>query len=323
MTKPLLLSICKTTAEMDEALNAHFSTTYLQQLPDPDAWLAIHGADVTYVLTDGHLGLPPPILTKLPKLKAVSCYGVGYDAIDTAATNARGVQVSHTPDVLNKDVANLAVLLFLACYRNFTAEAHHAKSGAWEVLGELPLSRSPENKKIGIAGLGRIGLEVARKLSVFSAEISYHSRTPRADVAYPYFQDLTEMAHHVDALISVLPGGNATHHIINQQVIEALGPEGVFVNIGRGSVVDEAALITALENGKLGRAGLDVFDSEPHIPRALREHKNAILTPHVASATVETRRAMGALAIDNLVSHLQTDEMLTLVPECATARAAG
>jgi lactate dehydrogenase-like 2-hydroxyacid dehydrogenase len=319
MTKPTLLVICKTTQKMLTDLEPHFDMVDLASVEHPMDALARRGSEITYALTDGHLGVRPDYLAHLPNLAAISCYGVGYDNVDTAYAVKNGIQVSHTPDVLNDDVATLGVMLYLACYRNFVAEAANAMGGTWARNGNLPLSRTAENRRVGILGLGRIGTTLARKLEVFGAQISYHSRSQKGDCPYPYFADLTEMAGSVDALICVAPGGAGTHHLINQEVLEALGPEGVLINIGRGSVVDEAALITALQTGKLGWAGLDVFEEEPNIPDVLRSLPNVVLTPHIASATVETRWAMGDLAVENLITHLKTGRMKTLVPESVGA----
>jgi lactate dehydrogenase-like 2-hydroxyacid dehydrogenase len=192
----------------------------------------------------------------------------------------------------------------------------HAHSGKWAKTGNLPLSRSVDNRTIGILGLGRIGMEITRKLAPFNPTILYHTRTKR-DVEFTYYDDLTAMARDADVLISIAPGGASTHHLINAEVLEALGPEGVLINVGRGSVVDEVALITALETGKLGAAGLDVFEDEPNVPAALRAMSNVVLTPHVGSATVETRDAMAQLAVDNLLQHSKDGTVISPVPECA------
>lgn len=313
---PDLLVICPTTAEMQDRLSAHFDPLYPNVPGQAPPGLADTGATIRYVLTDGHYGIPKGILDMLPNLRAVSCYGVGYDGVDTQATNARGIPVSHTPGVLDEEVATTALMLFIAMWRNLEAEMAQARSGAWQEQGNLPLSRSCDGQTIGIFGLGRIGKALAGKLAPFNATILYHGRS-RQDVAYEYCADLAEMARRSDTLISIAPGGATTRHMIDAKVLSALGPDGGLVNVGRGSVVDEAALIDALQAGTLGRAALDVFEDEPHIPRALREMGNVVLTPHIGSATVETRRAMGNLAIDNLVSHKEGRGLMTPVPESA------
>ncbi|TCL01151.1 lactate dehydrogenase-like 2-hydroxyacid dehydrogenase [Shimia isoporae] len=311
-----LLVLCNVTDEMRTRLDGGFEYQLAKDLEDVDAWMETQGAAVEYLLTDGHLGVPQNILAGLPNLKAISSYGVGYDSIDTTVTNARGLPVSHTPSVLDDEVATTALLLYLSVMRNFPAEVAHAASGAWERDGGLGLSRSADNRKIGILGLGRIGKAFARKMEPFNADICYTGRS-RQDVPYRYFADLAEMAAEVDALVCIAPGGPATHHLVNSEVLRALGPEGVLVNVGRGSVVNEVALVAALDAGEVGGAGLDVFENEPHIPQALRQNPNVVVTPHIGSATVETRRAMGDLSIDNLLEFKARGRMITPVPECS------
>ncbi|MFY0618976.1 2-hydroxyacid dehydrogenase [Shimia sp.] len=310
-----LMVLCSTTPEMQLRLSGAFDVVYEHDLPDVPTWLDEHGEDIRYILTDGHLGLPSEVLSRVPNLKAVSSYGVGYDAIDTGKTNARGIPVSHTPSVLDEEVATTALLLYLSVMRGFVTQANHAKAGRWETQGGLPLTRSADGRKIGILGLGRIGKALARKLAPFGAEISYCGRSMQ-DNDYQYFASLTEMARHVDVLICIAPGGASTHHIVNADVMAALGANGVLINVGRGSIVDEIALASALNSGTLGGAGLDVFENEPYIPKTLREMPNVVVTPHIGSATIETRRAMGALAVDNIVEHKASGKMHTPVPEC-------
>lgn len=311
-----LLLNCAITERMAARLGGTFDVHKLREMPDQDAWLAQHGSKISYVLTDGHYGISVELLAALPSLKAVSSYGVGYDAIDTDLTNARGIPVSHTPGVLSEEVATTGLMLMIACLRNFPAQISHARSGLWATKGQLPLARTVENRRVGILGLGRIGKCLAAKLAPFDAVISYCGRSIQ-DVDFRYYADLTEMARAVEVLICIAPGGAETHHLINADVLAALGPEGLLINIGRGSVVDEKALVAALESGALGGAGLDVFEDEPNIPQVLRDHPNVVVTPHIASATIETRAAMGDLAVDNLLDHLNTGKMRTPVPEAA------
>ncbi|MEM6760270.1 MAG: 2-hydroxyacid dehydrogenase [Pseudomonadota bacterium] len=312
---PDTLIICPTTDRMDARLRDGFDPIFLRDLDDPVAWLAAHGAGIHYVLTDGHLGVPADILVALPALALISSYGVGYDAIDTGAATERGIPVTHTPGVLDAEVATSALLLCLTCWRGFEGAMEHARSGRW-TNGSYRLTRSADNRRVGILGLGRIGKAFVRKLAPFDADILYHGRS-KQDVPHRYYTALTDMARDCDTLVSFAPGGAATHHLINAEVMAALGPDGTLINVGRGSVVDEGALITALQTGTLGAAGLDVFEHEPHIPDALRALPNAVLSPHVGSATVETRRAMGDLAIDNLVAARDGAPLLTPVPESA------
>ncbi|MCG3267915.1 2-hydroxyacid dehydrogenase [Yoonia sp. I 8.24] len=310
-----LLILSAITDHMRSRIEAAFDATVLADV-DQDAWLAQHGADVRFILTGGHLGVPADIFARLPNAEIISSNGVGYDGVDTDAANARGVPVCHTPNVLNQEVATTALMLYIAAQRNFEAEMANARSGNWEKSGNLPLARSADQRKIGILGLGRIGKAIAAKLAPFDPTIVYYGRS-RQDVPFPYYDDLVAMARDCDALICVAPGGAATHHLIDRAVMDALGPEGVLVNVGRGSVVDEVALISALQEGRLGSAALDVFAAEPHIPEALRALPNVILTPHIGSATVETRHAMGDLAIDNLIAWKNGQPLISPVPESA------
>lgn len=310
-----LFVVAPLSDQMRKALAGHFTIHHVDDMEDPAAWLHKNGTGIAYALTDGHLGVVRADLDALPDLKLISSVGVGYDGIDTDAAVARGVLVTHTPDVLNAEVATTALLLMLACYRDLLPNEAHARTGLWAAQGNPPLSRSADNRVIGILGLGRIGMAIAAKLEPFNPTILYHTRSKR-DVAYTYVPDLTEMARQADVLICILPGGPDTRHIVNADVIRALGPGGILINVARGSVVDEAALIEALARGHLGAAGLDVFENEPHIPDALKSMSNVVLTPHIGSATAETRAAMGKLAADNLLQHLEDGTVLTPVPEC-------
>lgn len=316
MSKPDLLLIGGATDVMLERLAAEFTLHKRSEINDFPDWATEHGDKIVAVATNGHDGVPVEVMEGCPNLKIASAYGVGYDAIDTDACVARGIKVSHTPNVLNAEVANTALMLMLTSFRNFLSDEQHARSGNWESSGNAPLSRSPDNRVVGILGMGRIGQEIAERMGVFNSTILYHTRSQK-DLPYEYCADLTEMASRADVLICITPGGAATNKLVNKQVLEALGPEGLLINVARGSVVDEAALIDALQSGKLGMAGLDVFEREPHIPDALKTMENVILLPHVGSATVETRAAMGKLTVDNLLQWKQDGTVLTPVPECA------
>ena len=316
MSKPELLMIGGATDDMMTRLEAEFIVNKMSEIDDFAAWASDHGGKIVALATNGHDGVPLHVMEGCPNLKVASAYGVGYDAIDTDACVARGIKVSHTPNVLNAEVANTALMLMLTCYRNFLSDERHARSGDWERDGNAPLSRSPDNRVVGILGMGRIGQEIAERMGVFNSEILYHTRSQK-DLPYTYCADLTDMASRSDVLVCITPGGAATNKIVNKQVLEALGPDGVLINVSRGSVVDEAALTQALQTGALGMAGLDVFEKEPHIPDALKALDNVVLLPHVGSATQETRAAMGTLTVDNLLQWKQDGTVLTPVPECA------
>lgn len=313
--KPGLLQIGGVNDRMRARFEAQFTLHRLFDHQDRAAFLAGQGADIVAVATDGHWGLPEDVMEALAKLRVVSSYGVGYDAIDADALAARGIVVAHTPDVLNDEVANTAIMLWLAVSRQLVPSEAWARSGQWQRDGAYPLTRSVQNRTVGIVGFGRIGQTIARRAEAFGARILYHARNPR-DVAHEYRADLADMARDCDVLICITPGGAATRHLVNAGVLTALGREGILINVARGSVVDEAALVSALESGALGGAGLDVFEAEPKIPDALKCMANVVLTPHVGSGTVETRQAMGDLTCDNLSQFLKDGTVLTPVPEC-------
>ncbi len=305
---PDLLQIGGVTDVMRERLEAAFTIHKLADGTYP-------AEAITHIATNGHDGVPADVMSALPNLKMISCYGVGYDAVDVVAAKARGIVVTHTPNVLNGEVATTAVMLMMACYRELLHDDAWVRSGNWEAKGNAPLTRSVDNQTVGILGLGRIGQAIADKLAPFGTTIVYHSRTQK-DVAYKYYADLKEIAANVDCLICITPGGPATNKIVNKDVLDALGPKGTLINVSRGSVVDEAAMIAALQEKRLGWAGLDVFEAEPKVPQALRDLPNVVLLPHVGSATVETRAAMGALTVDNLLQHLSDGSTVSPVPEC-------
>jgi lactate dehydrogenase-like 2-hydroxyacid dehydrogenase len=310
-----LLVIGEITPRMDARLTPSFTLHYTDRIDDVPAFLAREGHAIAHVLTDGHNGVPRAWMDALPALKLISNYGVGYDAIDVGLAGERGVLVTHTPGVLSDEVATTALMLMLACYRNLLASDAFVRDGSWPEKRHMALSRSADHRRVGILGLGRIGLALARKLEPFHAEISYHNRT-RRDVPYRYCPDLEKMAADAEVLFVVTPGGSETHGIVNREVIDALGPDGMLVNVSRGSVVDEPALVAALEEGRLGSAGLDVFADEPNVPAALLAMDNVVLTPHIGSATEETRQAMGDLVVDNLLQHQADGRVISPVPEC-------
>lgn len=313
--KPHLLLIGPATERMMDRFRSEFTLHVLFDQPDREAFLREQGGLIEAVATDGHWGLSPAPMEILPKLKVVSSYGVGYDGIDANAAAARGILVSHTPDVLNNEVADTAILLWLAVSRRLVPADRWARSGDWAAKGGFPLTRSVQDRTVGIVGFGRIGQTIAERAGAFRARVLYHARSAR-DVPHTYCPDLVEMARQSDVLIVITPGGSATRHLVSREVLEALGPDGILINVARGTVVDEAALVSALTDGKLGGAGLDVFEAEPRIPDALKAMDNVVLTPHVGSATVETRRAMGDLTCDNLSQWLRDGTVLTPVPEC-------
>jgi lactate dehydrogenase-like 2-hydroxyacid dehydrogenase len=255
------------------------------------------------------------LFDRMPKLEIVANFGVGYDGIDVAAAAERGLVVTNTPDVLTEEVADTTLGLLIMTVRELGAAERYLRAGKWGANGPYRLSATLRDRRVGIAGLGRIGLAVARRLDALGVPVVYHARHPRAGAPYPYFADLHAMAVDIDTLISILPGGDATRNAINARILKALGANGVLINIGRGTTVDEPALIAALKSGTIRAAGLDVFAREPNVPAELIAMDNVVLLPHVGSASVYTRAAMGQLMLDNLTSWFDKGQPLTPVPE--------
>lgn len=266
------------------------------------------------VAVAGHL--PNALMDALPHLEIVGHFGVGYDGVDAHHAAARGVAVTNTPDVLTEEVADTAVALVLMTVRELHHAEAYARSGEWERKGPYPLTRfSLRGKTVGIMGLGRIGLAIAKRLEAFGVAIRYHNRSERSDVSYAYDPSLVALAQSSDIFLNVAPGGPSTDKAIDAEVLRALGPDGILINVGRGSTVDEPALIEALEQGTIASAGLDVFADEPRIPERLRKLPNTVLLPHVASASRDTRILMGNLVADNLSRWFAGEALETPVPE--------
>lgn len=257
----------------------------------------------------------------LPNLEIIANFGVGYDAVDAKHAAAQGVMVTNTPDVLTEEVADTAVGLLINTVRELPKAEAWLRAGRWAGEGHYPLTEgSLRGRSVGIFGMGRIGQAIARRIEAFGLPVSYHNRRRLEDSNYAWHPTLKALAASVDTLISVAPGGAATEKAVNAEVLSALGPNGVFINIGRGSTVDEDALAEALGNGVIRAAGLDVFQKEPYVPQALIDAKNASLLPHVGSASVHTRQAMADLVVDNLVSWFSQARALTPVPETLRAK---
>ena len=255
------------------------------------------------------------LLTALPKLQIISSFGVGYDHIDVKAAAKRGIIVTHTPDVLTEEVADTTIGLLLNTVRELPQAERYVRAGKWP-SGNYPLSRATlRNRTVGIVGLGRIGIAVARRLEAFGVPIVYHTRQKRPELAYRHYPQLLDMARDVDTLIVIVPGGAATKNMINADVLDALGPNGIVINVARGSVIDEPALIAALRERKILAAGLDVFATEPQVPDALLAMDNVMLLPHVGSASEFTRAKMDQLLVDNIRAWAAGEPPLTPVPE--------
>jgi lactate dehydrogenase-like 2-hydroxyacid dehydrogenase len=291
---------------LDEAFHVH---RYFEAA-DKQAFLAEHGPKIEGIATRGELGANRAMIEACPNLKVISVYGVGYDAVDLAACRERGIKVSNTPDVLTDDVADLAIGLMLAALRGIATADRYVRAGLW-LRAHMPLQTRMSGKRLGIVGMGRIGQAIARRASAFGMSISWNGPRPK-DLPWRYEPDLQALARSVDVLVAACPGGAATRGLISRAVLEALGP-GVFVNIARGSVVDEAALVDLLVTQRLGGAALDVFADEPRVPEALFALDQVVLQPHQASATRETRGAMGQLVLDNIAAHVAGRPLLTPV----------
>ncbi|MBC7283888.1 2-hydroxyacid dehydrogenase [Hoeflea sp.] len=257
-------------------------------------------------------------IDSFPNLAIIANFGVGYDAVDAKHASSRDVMVTNTPEVLSDEVADTAVGLLLNTVREFPKAEAYLRAGRWAAEGAYPLTAlTLRGRTVGIFGLGRIGLAIARRLEAFGLPIHYHTRTKRDDVDYPWHDSLAGLAKAVDTLIVVVPGGAATEKAVDAGILDALGPQGVLISIGRGSTIDEDALIAALADRRIAAAGLDVFADEPNVPQALMDLPNACLLPHVASASVSTRNAMADLVVDNLAAWLDGKPAITPVPECA------
>ena len=254
----------------------------------------------------------------LPRLEIVANFGVGYDAVDSRHAGANGIMVTNTPDVLTEEVADTAIGLLLNTVRELSAAEAYMRAGNWSAKGNYRLTPlTLRGRTAGIFGMGRIGQAIAKRLEAFGVAVHYHNRRRAEGLDFPYHATLADLAHAVDILIVVVPGGAATQNAVNAEVLSALGPNGVLINIGRGSTVDEDALIAAMTNGVIGAAGLDVFDNEPHVRAELFSLPNTVLLPHVGSASVHTRKAMGDLCVDNLVSWFSGKGAITPVPEAS------
>ncbi|MFC5069451.1 2-hydroxyacid dehydrogenase [Flaviflagellibacter deserti] len=313
MSKPDVLMLNAMRPFVEGALSPSFEIHRLWEAPDPNALIAEVGPRIMAITGFGGR-IPRELIERLPELKIISTSSVGYDGIDVKAAAEHGVVVTNTPDVLTDEVADLALGLLLATIREIPRAEHHLRSGQWP-RGTYPLTTTLRGRKVGIIGLGRIGKAIAQRVAAFDVPVSYYGRHKQAGVSYPYVDSLLGLAKDVDVLICVAPGGAETQRMIGREVFEALGPNGIFINVGRGSVVDEAALVHALRNGTILSAGLDVFENEPHVPAELIALPNAVLLPHVASASDHTRDAMAKLAVDNLLAWAKGEAPLTPVPE--------
>lgn len=309
--RPALLQLSALPPLVEAELEKRFAVTRWSDVSDKEAWIRMHGPEIEAVVTSGHTGLPTPMLLAMPELKIIAINGVGYDRIDFEITRARGVQVANTPDVLTDDVADLAIGLILSVARGLPGADAFVRLDAWQERA-LSLGRRMSGRRYGILGLGRIGQAIAKRLEGFGGEIGYVARTPKP-VAYRRFETPLELATWAEVFIVASSAIAGEPPVVDRAVIDAIGPQGMLVNVARGSLVDEPALIDALRNGRLGAAALDVFANEPFVPEALRSLPNVVLSPHIGSATNETREAMADLMIANLDAWLAGKPLLTPV----------
>lgn len=308
-SQPAILIIQPLMPQLDEKLTQHFHCHRLYEQQDPVGFIQQHGIAIEAIVTRGDIGVETAILEQLPACKAIAVFGVGTDRIDLDYTAKHGIQVSITRDILTEDVADLALTLMLAFSRNLVAYHQFAKAGAWE-NSSVELSTRVSGKRIGIAGLGAIGLAIARRAEAFGMQVAYTARTAK-DVSYKRCDNIEQLAAFSDFLVLALPGSAENLQLVDAKVLTALGKEGVLINIARGTVIHEADLITALQQGTIKGAALDVYPHEPMINPALRELDNVLLTPHIASATHETRAQMTSNVLENLRNYFSEGKMIT------------
>ena len=305
VTKPVLLETGPMMDMVSSQLAANFTTHQLHEAKDCEALLARIAGDVVAICTGGHTGVKSDAAfqARFPKLKIIGNFGVGYDSVDVAAAAKRGIIVTNTPDVLTEEVADTALGLLLNTVREFGKSENYLRAGNWAKKGDYPLTQgSLRDRSLGMVGMGRIGQAIAKRVEAFGVPVFYFSRSKKVGVANKYYGNLIEMAKAVDTLMVITPGGAGTKNMINAEVLKALGPRGILINVARGTVVDEPALIAALRNNTIQAAGLDVFWNEPNINPEWMSVPNVTLFPHVGSGTIHTRNGMGQLLADNLIA---------------------
>lgn len=299
MSKPVAAALDHLLPAIEAQLAASYTVL---DVADDGTPPGAEACEARALITSGGKGASAALIGALPKLEIIAVNGVGYDAVDMDAARSRGIRVTNTPDVLTDDVADMAIGLIIAVYRGLYRSEAYLRAGDWAADRPLPFGRTASGRRLGIVGLGRIGKAIARRAEPMMASIAYTGRTRQA-TPYAYYPDAEALAAAVDILVVIVPGNGGTERLIDRRVLDALGPEGVLINVARGSVVDEPALIDALRSGRLGGAGLDVFADEPNVPAAFLGLDNVVLQPHRGSATIETRTAMGQLVVDNLAAH--------------------
>ena len=314
MSKPIILLAGPFPDGDMQALTGAYDCRAYFSAKDKQTFLNEHGPHIRAIATRGSIGADASLISACSNLELIAVYGVGFDGVDMAAARAQNVHVTNTPDVLTEDVADLGVAMMLSLSRGMNGAETWVRDGSWEQKGLYPLKRRVGGRSVGILGLGRIGMAVARRLQGFGMKIGYSDLRPiQTEQDLQFFDDAVSLAAHSDFLFVTLAASDKTRHIVDKSVLNALGPDGMLINISRASNVDEPALLTALETGKLGSAALDVFDGEPHINPRFLELDNVLLQPHHASGTVETRADMGQLMLANLASHFAGNGLITPV----------
>lgn len=308
-----ILQACPLPPPLAAKLPSLCQTELLSDAPDQAAFLRERGGEFTVLITTGTQGADKALIDALPNLQAICSLGVGYDAIDLDAVRARGVMLSNTPDVLNDCVADLAIGLLIDVVRGISASDRHVRRGDWPRVGPTMPSTRVSGKRLGMLGMGRVGQVIARRAIGFNMEIRYYTRTAKSELPWQHEPSLIDLAQWCDFLIVACPGSPETFHLVSAEVLKALGPNGYLVNIARGSVVDEQALVAALESGQLGGAGLDVFENEPEVPVPLLSNERVVVLPHVGSATRETRAAMCELVLKNVERIVTEGSLVTPV----------
>jgi len=316
MEKRPLLQIGNLLPALEEGLRERYAVTRLENAADPVAFLNAHGGEFVGVATSALVGISAEQIAAMPNLQVISCFGVGVDKIAMSAARARNIPVGYTPDILNDCVADTAFALILDVARATPEADRYVRSGLWAERGpnSFHLGRKVSGARLGIVGLGRIGRTIARRALGFDMDIRYHARHPVPDAPWDYEPSLPDLARWADFLVVITAGGPGTRHLINDEVLDALGPRSFLINVSRGSVVDEQALIRALIEKRIGGAGLDVFENEPFVPETLLALDNVVLLPHIASATEETRLAMARRVIDNLNLFFAEGRLLSEAP---------
>jgi lactate dehydrogenase-like 2-hydroxyacid dehydrogenase len=298
-----------------KGLDAAFTVHKVVEAKDRDAFIADHANVRAIACSATQEPIPGSLLDRFPNLEIVSSFGVGYDHMDVKWAVAHGVVLTNTPGVLTEEVADTALGLVLCTVREFPQADRFVRAGKWMQKGYPLTAATLRNRTVGMVGMGAIGQAIARRLDAMRVPVAYHTRHPRTDVGYSFYHNLLDMARDVDILLVIVPGGPSTHNMINAQVLDALGPQGILINMARGSVVDEPALIKALQDKRILSAGLDVYVNEPEVPKELMAMDNVVLFPHLGSASVHTRDRMDQLVVDNIDAWAAGKPPLTPIPE--------